>query len=170
MLQKYCSHNGRTKVPGLNTRNRIITELRAMFRWSLANARRFKQMGNSSKCRNCWGHNPMPLKVTPTRKSIDEHRESRDPNHPRDFIDCYLNQVIYQGLEIYEYLCSPLTTRWEIEVLFIMKMEHDKEFDQEGLELTCLDLFKVSKTFSLIVVFLKLAIHYTVIFVTAYIK
>ena len=36
----------------------------------------------------------MPLKVTPTRKSIDEHRESRDPNHPRDFIDCYLNQVM----------------------------------------------------------------------------
>ena len=30
----------------------------------------------------------------PTRKSIDEHRESRDPNHPRDFIDCYLNQVM----------------------------------------------------------------------------
>jgi len=65
-------------VPGLNTRNRIITELRSMF-----------------------------------RKSIEEHRESRDPNHPRDYIDCYLDQ-----------------------------MERDKEFDQEGLELTCLDLFK----------------------------
>jgi len=65
-------------VPGLNTRNRIITELRSMF-----------------------------------RKSIEEHRESRDANHPRDFIDCYLEQ-----------------------------MERDGEFDQEGLELTCLDLFK----------------------------
>ena len=39
-------------------------------------------------------------------------------------------------------------------------MEHDKEFDQEGLELTCLDLFKVSKTFLLIVAFLKLAIKW----------
>ena len=29
-----------------------------------------------------------------TRKSIDEHRESRDPNHPRDYIDCYLEQEI----------------------------------------------------------------------------
>ena len=43
-------------------------------------------------------------------------------------------------------------------MFFIVKMEHDKEFDQEGLELTCLDLFKVSKTFLLIVAFLKLAI------------
>ena len=28
-----------------------------------------------------------------TRTSIEEHRESRDPNHPRDYIDCYLDQV-----------------------------------------------------------------------------
>jgi len=49
---------GRKKVPGLNTRNRIITELRSMF-----------------------------------RVSIEEHRESRDPNHPRDYIDCYLDQM-----------------------------------------------------------------------------
>ena len=39
-----------------------------------------------------------------------------------------------------------------------MKMEHDKEFDQEGLELTCLDLFKVGKTFSMVVAFLKFTI------------
>ena len=28
-----------------------------------------------------------------SRVSIEEHRESRDPNYPRDYIDCYLDQV-----------------------------------------------------------------------------
>ena len=42
----------------------------------------------------------VPVMTTPTmniailtRKSIEEHGESRDPNHPRDYIDCYLDQV-----------------------------------------------------------------------------
>ena len=39
-----------------------------------------------------------------TRKSIDEHRESRDPNHPRDYIDCYLEQEIWRRF----YSCNQL--------------------------------------------------------------
>ena len=51
-----------------------------------------------------------------TRKSIKEHEETRDPNSPRDFIDVYLAE---------------------------MERGRNPNFDQEGLELTCLDLFKV---------------------------
>merc|ERR1719397_1762811 len=67
-------------VPGLNTRSRIIRELRGMF-----------------------------------RKSISEHKSSRDPNHPRDFLDVYLAE---------------------------MEKKENPNFDQESLELVCLDLFK----------------------------
>ena len=67
------------KVPGLNTRNRIITELRSMFRYQF----------NTIKDLN----HEINIAIKMTRKSIEEHRESRDPNHPRDYIDCYLGQV-----------------------------------------------------------------------------
>jgi len=49
------------------------------------------------------------------RDSIKDHRDSLDTNHPRDFIDVYLIEIL-KGTNPY--------------------------FDQEGLELTCLDLFK----------------------------
>ena len=49
------------------------------------------------------------------RESIEEHRATRDPNQPRDFLDVYLAEV--------EAGTKP-------------------NFDQESLELTCLDLFK----------------------------
>jgi len=74
-------------LPGLNTRVRIIRELRTMF-----------------------------------RESISYHSATRDPNHPRDFIDVYLAEI-------------------EIE----SESESERErgnFDRESLELTCLDLFK----------------------------
>ena len=45
-----------------------------------------------------------------------EHRMSRDPNHPRDFLDVYLAEI---------------------------EKKENPNFDQEALELTCLDLFKV---------------------------
>ena len=45
-----------------------------------------------------------------------EHKVSRDPNQPRDFLDAYLEE---------------------------MENKENPNFDQEGLELTCLDLFKV---------------------------
>merc|ERR1712062_324785 len=67
-------------TPGLDTRRRIITELRAMF-----------------------------------RDSITEHRRTLDTNHPRDFIDVYLMEMM-KGT--------------------------NPNFDQECLEITCLDLFK----------------------------
>jgi len=67
-------------VPGLNTRSRIIGELRGMF-----------------------------------RNSILEHKATRDPNNPRDFLDVYLAE---------------------------MEKKENPSFDQEALELTCLDLFK----------------------------
>ena len=51
-----------------------------------------------------------------TRRSIEEHRLSRDPNHPRDFLDAYLAEI-QKGENLY--------------------------FDQEALEIVCLDLFKV---------------------------
>ena len=41
---------------------------------------------------------------------------SRDPNQPRDFLDVYLAE---------------------------MEKKENPNFDQESLELTCLDLFKV---------------------------
>lgn len=66
-------------IPGLDTRKRIIRELRQSF-----------------------------------RNSIEEHRASLDPNHPRDFIDIYLLEM----------------------------QKGTKNFDQEQLELVCLDLFK----------------------------
>ena len=50
------------------------------------------------------------------RESIEEHRETRDSNHSRDFIDVYLAEMDKGG---------------------------HTNYDQEGLELTCLDLFKV---------------------------
>ena len=76
-----------------------------------------------------------------TRKSIDEHRESRDPNHPRDYIDCYLEQEIKETIwQIFYTYSLPTCTCTPI---VFSQMEHDKEFDQEGLEITCLDLFKV---------------------------
>lgn len=115
-----------------------------------------------------------------TRKSIEEHRESRDPNHPRDYIDCYLDQVVdffgstivqrQQSYHIDRYLdqfflaaeyfnnnrtikqlfCEISFLRRSLTFVFTdmawlcsSQMERDKEFDQEGLELTCLDLFKV---------------------------
>eukprot|EP00092_Neocalanus_flemingeri_P087053 GFUD01109785.1.p1 GENE.GFUD01109785.1~~GFUD01109785.1.p1 ORF type:complete len:248 (-),score=65.61 GFUD01109785.1:63-806(-) len=49
------------------------------------------------------------------RESIEEHRSSLDTNHPRDFIDVYLIEIM-KGT--------------------------NPNFDQESLELTCLDLFK----------------------------
>ena len=42
-----------------------------------------------------------------TRKSIDEHRESRDPNHPRDYIDCYLEQEIKETIWQISYSYMP---------------------------------------------------------------
>ena len=67
------------KVPGLNTRNRIITELRSMFRYQVNTINNL--------------NHEIDIAIKMTRKSIEEHRESRDPNHPRDYIDCYLDQV-----------------------------------------------------------------------------
>ena len=67
-------------VPGMNTRRKCITELRTMFRASIA-----------------------------------EHKASLDPNHPRDFIDVYLLE---------------------------MMTATNPNFDMESLEITCLDLFK----------------------------
>ena len=64
----------------MNTRRKIITELRTMFRASIA-----------------------------------EHKASLDANHPRDFIDVYLLEMM-KGT--------------------------NPNFDMEGLEITCLDLFK----------------------------
>ena len=52
------------------------------------------------------------------RESTEEHKATRDPNNPRDFLDVYLAEI-ERGVSPY--------------------------FDQEGLELTCLDLFKVIK-------------------------
>lgn len=48
-----------------------------------------------------------------------EHKISRDPNQPRDFLDVYLAE---------------------------MEKKENPNFDQEALELTCLDLFKVLHT------------------------
>ena len=67
-------------TPGMDTRRRIITELRQMF-----------------------------------RLSISEHRKTLDSNHPRDLIDVYLMEI---------------------------QKGTNPNFDQEGLEMTCLDLFK----------------------------
>ena len=67
-------------IPGLDTRRRIITELRHMF-----------------------------------RLSISEHRSNLDTNQPRDLIDVYLMEI---------------------------QKGTNPNFDQEGLEMTCLDLFK----------------------------
>ena len=64
----------------MNTRRKCITELRTMFRASIA-----------------------------------EHKASLDPNHPRDFIDVYLLE---------------------------MMTGTNPNFDMESLEITCLDLFK----------------------------
>jgi hypothetical protein len=50
------------------------------------------------------------------RESIEEHRTSRDRNHPRDFMDVYLEEI---------------------------EKGENQHFDQEALEITCLDLFKV---------------------------
>ena len=47
-----------------------------------------------------------------------EHKISRDPNQPRDFLDVYLAE---------------------------MEKKENPNFDQEALELTCLDLFMVLK-------------------------
>ena len=69
------------KVPGLNTRNRIITELRSMFRYQVNTINNL--------------NHEIDIAIKMTRKSIEEHRESRDPNHPRDYIDCYLAQVCW---------------------------------------------------------------------------
>ena len=46
-----------------------------------------------------------------------EHKATRDPNNPRDFLDVYLAE---------------------------MEKKENPSFDQEALELTCLDLFKVN--------------------------
>ena len=46
-----------------------------------------------------------------------EHKATRDPNNPRDFLDVYLAE---------------------------MERKENPSFDQEALELTCLDLFKVN--------------------------
>ena len=51
------------------------------------------------------------------RNSILEHKATRDPNNPRDFLDVYLAE---------------------------MEKKENPSFDQEALELTCLDLFKVN--------------------------
>ena len=67
-------------TPGMDTRRRIITELRQMF-----------------------------------RLSISEHRKTLDSNQPRDLIDVYLMEI---------------------------QKGTNPNFDQEGLEMTCLDLFK----------------------------
>ena len=47
-----------------------------------------------------------------------EHKTSRDPNHPRDFLDVYLAEI---------------------------EKQENPNFDQEALELVCLDLFKVNQ-------------------------
>ena len=57
------------------------------------------------------------------RKSILEHKISRDPNQPRDFLDVYLAEI---------------------------EKKENPNFDQESLELTCLDLFKVFYYFFLL--------------------
>jgi len=49
------------------------------------------------------------------RESIEEHRSTRDANQPRDFLDVFLAEV---------------------------EKGENPTFDQESLELTCLDLFK----------------------------
>ena len=56
-----------------------------------------------------------------SRSSIEEHRASLDPNNPRDFMDVYISE-----------LQKGTNTR----------------FDQESMELTCFDLFKVSMCFT----------------------
>ena len=50
------------------------------------------------------------------REQIKEHRLGRDPNHPRDFMDAYLEEV---------------------------GKKDSLGFHQESMELTILDLFKV---------------------------
>jgi len=67
-------------VPGLQTRRKIIYELRQVF-----------------------------------RESIQEHRDTLDTSHPRDYMDTYLTKI-QEG--------------------------KNTNFDQESLELCCLDLFK----------------------------
>ena len=71
-----------------------------------------KFFGHSSTQFNCKRYNSSFQR----RKSILEHKVSRDPNQPRDFLDAYLEE---------------------------MEKKENPNFDQEGLELTCLDLFKV---------------------------
>ena len=63
------------------------------------------------------------------RESIEEHRATRDLNQSRDFLDVFLAEVHFGPHLI-------------LGILRQVEKGENPTFDQESLELTCLDLFK----------------------------